>query len=383
MGRNLRQEALTYLLEKADKYGYVTFDDIMDCADAYSLPIQDFDWISSAITTRGVLVYDEAPTIGKRIVQNNEDDEYNDYAQSDYEYVYDRIIELDGSLREFVSEVRNIKPPQWKEFSQLKYQVIEGNQHARSRMIEMHLRIALRIALQRTEAYDMDIEDAIGEACIGLVTAVDKYDPDTNGAFGSYAAMWILQNISRNQPTKRPLVYYPVHKKEPFFAAYSLIKANGYDEEVVGDEEVKEFLKRTLLLTEEQVEELLIAMTPFESLDNLLENNLEEDDLLEEVVYTKIKKRHNAKELIGESGIEEKIIFSVLKEDINRALSTLTTRENQVLDLRYGLSDGEAKTLEEVGNKFKVTRERIRQIEAKALRKLAKSARVSSLKEYV
>lgn len=383
MGRDLRQEALTYLLEKADKYGYVTFDDIMDCADANSLPIQDFDWLSSAITTRGVLVYDEAPTIGKRIVQNNEDDEYNDYAQSDYEYVYDRIIELDGSLREFVSEVRNIKPPQWKEFSQLKYQVIEGNQHARNRMIEMHLRIALRIALQRTEAYDMDIEDAIGEACIGLVTAVDKYDPDINGAFGSYAAMWILQNISRNQPTKRPLVYYPVHKKEPFFAAYSLIKANGYDEEVMGDEEVKEFLKRTLLLTEEQVEELLIAMTPFESLDNLLENNLEEDDLLEEVVYTKLEKWHNTKELIGESGIEEKIIFSVLKEDINRALGTLTTRENQVLDLRYGLSDGEAKTLEEVGNKFKVTRERIRQIEAKALRKLAKSARVSSLKEYV
>lgn len=383
MGRDLRQEVLTYLLEKADKYGYVTFDDIMDCADANSLPIQDFDWLSSAITTRGVLVYDEAPTIGNRIVQNNEDDEYNDYAQSDYEYVYDRIIELDGSLREFVSEVRNIKPPQWKEFSQLKYQVIEGNQHARNRMIEMHLRIALRIALQRSEAYDMDIEDAIGEACIGLVTAVDKYDPDTNGAFGSYAAMWILQNISRNQPTKRPLVYYPVHKKEHFFSAYSLIKANGYDEEVVGDEEMKEFLKRTLLLTEEQVEDVLIAMTPFESLDNLLENNLVEDDLLEEVAYTKLEKRHNAKELIGESGLEEKIIFSVLKEDINRALGTLTTRENQVLALRYGLSDGEAKTLEEVGNKFKVTRERIRQIEAKALRKLAKSAMVSSLKEYV
>lgn len=228
MGRDLRQEALTYLLEKADKYGYVTFDDIMDCADANSLPIQYFDWLSSAITTRGVLIYDEAPTIGNRIVQNNEDDEYNDYAQSDYEYVYDRIIELDGSLREFVSEIRSIKPPQWKEFSQLKYQLIEGNPHARNRMIEMHLRIALRIALQRTEAYDMDIEDAIGEACIGLVTAVDKYDPDTNGAFGSYAAMWILQNISRRQSTQRVLMYYPVHKKDTYFSAYPLLKAGGY-----------------------------------------------------------------------------------------------------------------------------------------------------------
>ena len=156
MGRDLRQEALTYLLEKADKQGYVTFDDIMDCADANSLPIQDFDWLSSAITTRGILVYDEAPAANNRIVQDSEEDDYNDYAQSDYESVYDRIIELDESLRDFVTEVRNIKPPQWREFSQLKYQVTEGNIHARERMIEMHLRIALRIALQRAEAYDMD-----------------------------------------------------------------------------------------------------------------------------------------------------------------------------------------------------------------------------------
>lgn len=383
MGRDLRQEALTYLLEKADKHGYVTFDDIMDCADANSLPIQDFDWLSSAITTRGILVYDEAPIIGNRIDQDSEDDIYNDYAQSDYESVYDRIIELDESLRDFVTEVRNVKPPQWKEFSQLKYQVIEGNKHARDRMIEMHLRIALRIALQRTEIYDMDIQDAVGDACIGLVLAVDKYDPDINGAFSSYASMWILQNISRNQPTKRPLVYYPVHKKEQFFSAYSLIKANGYDEDAMYDEEMKEFLKKKLLLTEEQVDDVLLAMLPFEALDNLFVNNLEEDDILENVVYTQLEKRHKTKELICESSLEEKIIFSVLKEEINRALNILTTREKQVLNLRYGLGDGEAKTLEEVGNEFKVTRERIRQIEAKALRKLAQSTRCSLLKEYV
>lgn len=383
MGRDLRQEALTYLLEKADKHGYVTFDDIMDCADANSLPIQDFDWLSSAITTRGILVYDEAPAASNRIAQDSEDDDYNDYAQSDYESVYDRIIELDESLRDFVTEVRNIKPPQWKEFSQLKYQVVEGNKHARDRMIEMHLRIALRIALQRTEIYDMDIQDAVGDACIGLVLAVDKYDPNINGAFGSYASMWILQNISRNQPTKRPLVYYPVHKKEQFFSAYSLIKANGYDEGALYDEEMKELLKKKLLLTEEQVDDVLLAMLPFEALDNLFANNFEEADILENVDYSQLEKRHKTEKLIYESSIEEKIIFSVLKEEINRALNTLTTREKQVLNLRYGLGDGEAKTLEEVGNEFKVTRERIRQIEAKALRKLAQSTRCSLLKEYV
>ena len=87
VGRDNKQGALTYLLEQAEKQGYVTFDDIMDCADTYSLPIQDFDWLSSAITTRGVIVYDEVPK--NRILLNQEDyDDYDDYAQSDYEAVY-------------------------------------------------------------------------------------------------------------------------------------------------------------------------------------------------------------------------------------------------------------------------------------------------------
>lgn len=385
MGRDLRQEALAYLLEKADKYGYVTFDDIMDCADANSLPIQDFDWLSSAITIRGVLVYDEAPTIGNRIVQNNEDDEYNDYAQSDYEYVYDRIIELDGSLREFVSEVRNIKPPQWKEFSQLKYQVIEGNQHARNRMIEMHLRIALRIALQRTEAYDMDIEDAIGEACIGLVTAVDKYDPDTNGAFGSYAAMWILQNISRRQSTQRVLMYYPVHKKDTYFSAYPLLKAEGYagDIDSINNPKVYELLSEKLSFTNEQTEDVIYASVPFESYEELYHMFFENFDVFEKHESIQMKGDFYPQELISEEDVEENISDIMMHEQLLEVLETLTEREQRVLELRYGLKNGAPKTLEEVGAAFNVTRERVRQIEAKALRKLRHPSRSRKLRDYI
>ena len=97
-------------------------------------------------------------------------------------------------------------PPQRGEIRQLKYQIVDGNTYARERMIEMHLRLALRVALQRAETYDMDIEDAIGYACIGLVIAVDKYDPDTSGAFASYASLWMIQNISRVQSTQ-PVSY--------------------------------------------------------------------------------------------------------------------------------------------------------------------------------
>lgn len=358
MERDNRQDALAYLLDQAEKQGYITFDNIMDCADANSLPIQDFDWLSSAITTRGILVYDEAPKNRKTLNQNGNN--FEDYAQCDYEAVYNRIVELDGSLEPFINGIRNIIPPQWNEFSKLRYQVLEGNQYARTRMIEMHLRIAVRIALQRAEAYDMDIQDAIGEACIGLIIAVNKYDPDTNGAFGSYAAMWVLQNISRQQPTRRALMYYPVHKKESYFSAYPIIKASGYIDEpdMFEVEEIKTLIMRNTSLSLEQVEDIMAATVPFESFEDLY--GLGDDD--EEIAVQK--------GLIFDAEIEEQVADKLLKEQLIEVLNTLTKREKNVIELRYGLYGGEVKTLEEVGVIFKVTRERIRQIEAKAVRKL-------------
>lgn len=385
MERDLRQEALAYLFKKADKQGYVTFDDIMECADANSLPIQDFDWLSSAITTKGVLVYDEVPTASNRISQSDDDDDYSDYAQSDYEYVYNRIIELDESLREFVTEVRNIKPPQWREFSQLKYQVTEGNLHARNRMIEMHLRIALRIALQRAETYDMDIQDAVGEACIGLITAVDKYDPDTNGAFGSYAAMWIFQSISRRQPTQRALMYYPVHKKDFYFSAYPILKEEGYagDIEAISNPVVYNLLAKKLSFTNKQTEDVIYETIPFESFDELYSMFLENIDIYEKFEIEETNGDFYPRELISEENIEEKVISVMMREQLFEVLGTLTEKEQSVLELRYGLRDGEPKTLEEVGVVFNVTRERIRQIEEKALRIMKHSSQSRKLKGYL
>lgn len=381
MGRDLRQEALTYLLEKAEKQGYVTFDDIMDCADEKALPIQNFDWLSSEITTRGIIIYDEAPT--SHVSVNHEDDE-DDYAQSDYEAVYDRIIELDNSLEPFITEIRAIVPPQWREITQLKYQAFEGNQHARERMIGMHLRIAVKIALQRAENYDMDIQDAIGEACIGLVIAVDKYNPDVNGPFGSYVSMWILQNLTRHQPTKRPLMYYPVHKKEPFFSAYPILKEYGYIEEseLLTNKSVRELLQRKLSLTNEQTEDILNAAIPFLSFEEWYSMFFEKKDVFEKHKAEWGEESLMPDELIVESDLEERIMKTMLKEQLEEALETLTDREREVLALRYGLLDGREKTLEEVGTAFNVTRERIRQIEAKALRKLRHPSRSRKLRDF-
>lgn len=383
MGRDNRQEALAYLLGQAEKQGYVTFDNIMDCADANSLPIKDFDWLTSAITTRGIIVYDEAPT--SRTISNQDDDDFDDYAQSDYEAVYNRIIELEPNLEDFVTAVRKIVPPQWREFSKLKYQVFEGNQHARDRMIEMHLRIALRIALQRAETYDMDIVDAVGEACVGLITAVDKYDPDTNGPFGSYAAMWVLQNISRRQPTRRPLMYYPVHKKDPFFSAYPTLKECGYinEPELFEKEDAIQLLSNRLSFTKEQTEDVLAAATPFESFEELYSMFCENIDVFEKDESEDEMEIQMPRELITENDLDDQVAATMLKDQLDEVLNTLTDRERKVLDLRYGLTDGEEKTLEEVGQEFNVTRERVRQIEAKALRKLRHPSRSRKLRDYI
>lgn len=357
-----RQLAYEILLELANKQGYVTFDDIMDVADRFSLPIQDFDWLSSSITTYGIIVYSEKPSVQK-MMQLEEDDEVDDFAQSDYDVIYNRIIELNPSLKPFVEYVRNVIPPQRKETRKLKYQISEGNSFARMRMIEMHMRLALRIALQRAETYDMEIEDAVSYGCIGLINAVDKYDPDTSGPFASYAALWIVQNISREQSTQRPLVYYPVHKKESYFATYPILKGNG----CIGCSELPSCQKATQMVMDKlqcgdaEASSVILESVPDESIECFSEIDQ---------CYTDVDE--NFYELSNK----------LLRQAIDEQLNQLTQKEAEVLRLRYGYY-GKEQTLEEVGQQFGVTRERIRQIEATALRKLRHPTKAKHLRDFL
>ena len=378
MGSEKKHIALAEMLELANKQGYVTFDNIMDCADNYDLPMRDFDWLSNAITVKGIIVYDEEP----QSIHSEELDDYGDYSQIDYEYVYNRIIELDDSLFDFVDSIRQIKPPQRKEIDTLKYQLIEGNLHARKRMIEMHLRFALRIALQRAESYDTDICDVISDACLGLINAVDKYNPDINGPFGSYASMWILQNISRSQPTQRPLIYYPVHRRDVYFPVYLYLKERGYlpaQYEINLYRKYEKIIKDNFEIDDEQVTLLLNGMFPLDSYDEMFSDYEKEDDYYEVIC----EKTIYPEELIFDAEIELKVIQIMLKEQIAELLKTLSEREQKVLIMRYGLDGSSAKTLEEVGSIFNVTRERIRQIENKALTKLKHPSRSKKVRDYV
>lgn len=379
MGKGNRQEAYNYLVNLANKQGYVTFDEIMDCADDHDLPIQDFDWLSNSITSRGILVYSEAPSSASA----TDEDEYDDFAQSDYEAVYNRIIELSPSLEPFVTGVRDIIPPQRHEIKQLKYQIVDGNEYARSRMLEMHLRIVLRVALQRAEAFDIDIEDAIGYACIGLTIAVDKYNPDTSGAFASYATLWILQNISREQSTRRPLVYYPVHQKENYFSMYPLLKSYGCIEcsDLWKCEKARQMVKDKLECSDKDAERTIAQMIPDSRIEDLIDLYSDEYSETEnrDVIIGTILGGISPDAIVSDENALQTVHDKMLSEVVADTLKTLTPREEAILKLRYGF-DGPEQTLEQIGSRYNITRERIRQIEAKALRKLCHPTRSKKLK---
>lgn len=378
--KNGIESALANLLQLSSEKGFLVFDEIYDAADKWALSIKDVDYLSSFIATRGILVYDEAPMID---AVGSSDDDYDDYAQRDYDIVFDRVIELDPGLEDFITTVRNIVPPQAREMDQLKYQVREGNLYARERVIQMHLRFAVRIALQRAEAYDGEMADTVQEACIGLITAVDRYDPDSSGPFGSYASLWILQNIGRTQGTQRPSVYYPVHKKEGYFTMYPILKEKGYldTEEIWTDREARELIQNKLGCNVDQAEDIIRQSMPIESLDDVYElflKNIEENKKQEDAFCNRC-----ADVFYWYDDFYEKIEQESLRKTLEELMEGLRPREQEVIRARYGFDDGVEKTLEEIGCTTGVTRERIRQIESKAMRKLQYPTRMKKIKDFL
>lgn len=377
--KNGIESALANLIQLSSEKGFLIFDDIYDVTDKWDLSIRDVDYLSSSIATREILVYDEAPVTN---AAGSSADDYDDYAQRDYEVVFNRVIELDPGLEDFINTVRAVVPPQAREMNQLKYQVQEGNLYARERVIQMHLRFAVRIALQRAETYDCEIADILQEACIGLVTAVDRYDPDSSGPFGSYASLWILQNIGHAQATQRPIVYYPFHKKEGYFTMYPILRENRYlDSDIWTDTDVRKLIQERLGCGSNQVEDIIQQSMPIESLDTIYEmflKNIERDEIQGDAFES-----INSDVFYWNDDVYEKIEQRALREILENLMGELTNREQEVLKARYGFEDGVEKTLEEIGQTFGVTRERIRQIEAGAIRKLSSPTRIRKLKGFL
>lgn len=359
MNNNSSQVAYSALIELFNKQGYVLFDDIVDFADEFDMPISDIDRLTTDLNLGGVVILEERPGM----VLEDSSDKYRDFAQLDYDELFSQILTIEPSLVDFIEYIKHVKPAQANELDSLKYQIVEGNEFAKNRFIEVHLRAALRIAFQRYTLYNCELFDTIQDACIGLVQAVNNYNPDENGNFSGYAAMWMLQSISRNQSTQRPLVYYPVHKKEDYFNNYQKLKDHGCLEcnELSHCKKVREMIVSNYE-SSQAIEDVINMSTPIESLDGLMEH--------EETEY----KFYYTDDYILDHAQRINLHYRLIN-----ILSCLDDRTRRILQYRYGVLDENPRTLEEIGQIMGVTRERVRQIENKALVKCRKACGVHTV----
>lgn len=358
------------LIAESEKKGFLTFDDILDLSDTYSLSVSEVDQLSEALEIRGIIIYETAPS-GKDI------DHFEDYSRIDYEAIFKEIISLSPELEYVVELIRKLPPPQYGEISALTAQTVAGNSYARERLILIHLRIALKIALSMAKAHQYDIVDAVSAGFVGLVIAVDRFTPDGFSVFQSYASLWIQQNINRECNPIWMSYYFPAHYKEKMLPVYERYLSHSCEDCVPGrlcdafitaisDELDIPFLqaREYLCAAIQQTEGHLYIADFFE------ENNdgdipacpqefIQTDDLL-----------------------FQRTAASMARVVLSNALDSLTPREADVIRLRTGFDDGHPLTLEDVGVIYGVTRERIRQIETKALRKLRHPSRAKKLKDF-
>ena len=275
-------------------------------------------------------------------------------------------IAVDDPVRMYLKEIGKVPLLSAEEEIELAKRMEQGDEYAKKKLCEANLRLVVSIA-KRYVGRGMLFLDLIQEGNIGLIKAVDKFDWRKGYKFSTYATWWIRQAITRSIADQARTIRIPVHMVETI---NKLMRIQRQLLQEYGRDEKPEEIAKEMDLTVEKVREILkIAQEPV-SLETPIGE--EEDSHLGDFIEDdKIASPSDA------------ATFSMLKEQLMEVLGTLTDREQKVLKLRFGLEDGRARTLEEVGKEFDVTRERIRQIEAKALRKLRHPSRSKKLKDYL
>ncbi|MCH3955343.1 MAG: sigma-70 family RNA polymerase sigma factor [Eubacterium sp.] len=429
MGNGNRTKAYQQLVGLAEKQGYLLFDDLLNSSDQWALPLQDVDWLSNSIATRGILIYDKAPDAQVTEI----DDDYRDFAQIDYDEVFQKVIMIDPLLENFITYVRNIKPPQAREMDQLKYLVQEGNPVARKRVCEMYLRVAVRIALNTVEQFDCDMDETLQNACLGLLKAVDNYDPDSGDPFGTYATLTITSNVRRRIPNQRPSIYYTAKMKESYLMVYPVLKEYGYWGEewsctdmqdisqllacaLESDMEqslfydlwkvdgwyhgkdwnfdgLQDFIKlvvkaleiddecqyQFLYMIEQIILPIIEQFTPIESLQEKYDEFLKNIDTYETHTYIQ---GINLEECFYKDDLFEQVSEDALSDAIDNVLEGFTEREQIVIRGWYALGYGGKKTFKDLGSQLGLSRGRIGQIKDKALKKLQEPSNKRRLLPY-
>ena len=275
-------------------------------------------------------------------------------------------VNMEDPVRMYLKEIGKVPLLSAEEEMELAKRIEAGDDEAKKRLSEANLRLVVSIA-KRHVGRGMQLLDLIQEGNLGLIKAVEKFDYRKGYKFSTYATWWIRQAITRAIADQARTIRIPVHMVETI---NKLVRTSRQLLQELGREATPEEIAERMELPVEKVREVMkISMEPV-SLETPIGE--EEDSHLGDFIQD-----------VHVPVPAEAAAFTMLQEQLEEVLSTLSERESKVLRLRFGLDDGRARTLEEVGKEFNVTRERIRQIEAKALRKLKGRGRSSKLKDYL
>jgi len=346
---------LRELTEMGKAKGMLTYKEIMDAFEKIDLPPDKIERIYDALERMGIDVLPEA------------DDEIEEIdLEEDPELSIPEGITIDDPVRMYLKEIGKVPLLTAEEEIELAKRMEAGEEEPKKRLAEANLRLVVSID-KRYVGRGMLFLDLIQEGNLGLIKAVEKFDYRKGFKFSTYATWWIRQAITRAIADQARTIRIPVHMVETI---NKLIRVSRQLLQELGREPTPEEIANEMGLSEDKVREIMkISQEPV-SLETPIGE--EEDSHLGDFIPDD-----------DAPAPDESAAFTLLKEQLIDVLDTLTPREEKVLRLRFGLDDGRARTLEEVGKEFNVTRERIRQIEAKALRKLRHPSRSKKLKDYL
>ncbi|HOP93153.1 MAG TPA: RNA polymerase sigma factor RpoD [Acetivibrio thermocellus] len=351
-----KKAILLELIEKGKQKGMLTYQEIMDAFEEVDIDPEQIEKIYETLENMGIDVVGdiEAEMEDIQLTEDNPD------------LSIPEGISIDDPVRMYLKEIGKVPLLTAEEEIELAHRIEQGDAEAKRRLAEANLRLVVSIA-KRYVGRGMLFLDLIQEGNLGLIKAVEKFDYRKGFKFSTYATWWIRQAITRAIADQARTIRIPVHMVETI---NKLIRVSRQLLQELGREPHPEEIAKEMNMPVEKVREIMkISQEPV-SLETPIGE--EEDSHLGDFIPDD-----------DAPAPSEAAAFTLLKEQLVDVLDTLTPREEKVLRLRFGLDDGRARTLEEVGKEFNVTRERIRQIEAKALRKLRHPSRSKKLKDYL
>ena len=366
-GKSHSSEFVEFLLSKGSKNGgTLTYGELIEAMQDKDLSADDIDRMYDVFQKKGIEIVDDS---------NPENEDEDEELDIDVEKAEEEVeidlsvpegIGIDDPVRMYLKEIGRVGLLTAEEEVDLAKRMEQGDEEAQKKLAEANLRLVVSIA-KRYVGRGMLFLDLIQEGNLGLIKAVEKFDYNKGYKFSTYATWWIRQAITRAIADQARTIRIPVHMVETI---NKLVRVSRQLLQSLGREPLPEEIAKEMDISEDRVREIMkIAQEPV-SLETPIGE--EEDSHLGDFIEDQ-----------DAPAPADAASFMLLKEQLEEVLDTLTPREERVLRLRFGLDDGRSRTLEEVGQSFGVTRERIRQIEAKALRKLRHPSRSRKLKDFL